>query len=316
MRLSDLNVMDLYVRLDGSAPARYRPAARETGHPNLPVPTTAMPEVLLLTQELKEKFNKTEGIFTFAGFRYRVAVNTMANGETWAVLRRINALVQSLEQLGFAPHIIQSLRLLGRRDGLVVISGATGAGKTTTAFALLNDYLRRHGGTALTIEDPVEYVLDGAVGENGFCYQTQVHDDDDWAKAIKSSLRWTPRYMLVGEIRTPRAAEQVLRAATTGHLVITTVHAGSIEESIYGILHLAEQTMGGGAQAIMAAGITSALHQTLGANGPFIRYIFTEERNNGDPIRSLIRENRVGMINTFIDKQTARMSAARNNTQF
>lgn len=316
MRLSDLNVMDLYVRLDASAPPRYRPAARETGYPNMPVPATAAPEVMLLTQELKEKFNKTEGIFTFAGFRYRVVVSTMANGETWAALRRINAQVHSLEELKFAPHIVQSLRLLGRRDGLVVISGATGAGKTTTAFALLNDYLRRHGGTALTIEDPVEYVLDGPVGESGFCYQMEVHDDDDWAKAIKSSLRWTPRYILVGEIRTPRAAEQLLRAATTGHLVITTVHAGSIEESIYGILHLAEQTMGGGAQAIMAAGITAALHQTLGANGPFIRYIFTEERNNGDPIRSLIRENRVGMINTFIDKQTARMTASRNNTQF
>ncbi|MGE3769522.1 MAG: ATPase, T2SS/T4P/T4SS family [Bdellovibrionales bacterium] len=312
MRLNDLNVMDLYVRLDGQSPARYRPAARETGHPNLPVPQTALPDVILLTQDLKERFDKEEGIFTFASIRYRVSVNTMANGETWAVLRRINAGVQTMEQLGFAPHIIQNLRMLGRRDGLVIISGATGAGKTTTAFSLLNDFLKRHGGTALTIEDPVEYVLDGAVGNNGFCYQVQVHEEDDWAKAIKSSLRWTPRYLLVGEIRTPRAAEQVLRAATTGHLVITTVHAGSIEESMYGILHLAEQTMGGGAAAIMATGITAALHQTLGATGPFIRYIFTEERNNGDPIRALIRENRIGMINTFIDKQTARMSAAKS----
>lgn len=308
MRLNDLNVMDLYVRLDGQSPARYRPAARETGHPNLPIPMTAVPEVLLLTQELKEKFKTEEGIFVYQGVRYRVSVNTMANGETWAVLRRINAAVQTLEQLGFAPHIVQSLRMLGKRDGLIVISGATGAGKTTTAFALLNEYLRRFGGTALTIEDPVEYLLEGAVGDHGFSYQTQVHEEDEWAKAIKSSLRWTPRYLLVGEIRTPRAAEQLLRAATTGHLVITTVHAGSIEESIYGILHLAEQTMGGGAQAIMAAGMTAAMHQTLGASGPFIRYVFTEERNNGDPVRSLIRENRIGMINSFIDKQAARMA--------
>lgn len=310
MRLADLNVMDLYVRLDAPAPARYRPAARETGHPNLPLPSTAGPEVLLLTQELKEKFQGHEGVFTYAGTRYRVAVARLANGEQWAVLRKINPVVRTMEDLSFAPHIIQNMRLLGRRDGLIIVSGATGAGKTTTSFALLKDFLMRNGGTAITVEDPVEYVLDGPVGDHGYCYQMQVHEDEEWARAIKSSLRWTPRYLLVGEIRTPRAAEQALRAATTGHLVITTVHAGSIEESIYGILHLAEQTMGSGAHQIMATGITAALHQTLSATGPFIRYIFTEERNNGDPIRSLIRENRVGMINTFIDKQTARLQNA------
>jgi len=311
MRLNELNLMDLYVRLDGQSPARYRPAAREMGYPNLPVPTTALPDVLLLTQELGEKFKGPEGIFTYQGVRYRVSVNEMANGEKWAVLRLIHSDIRSLDKLSIAPHIVQNLRLLGRRDGLVVISGATGAGKTTTAFALLNEFLQRNGGTALTIEDPVEYILDGPIGQQGFCYQTQVHEEEDWARAIKSSLRWTPRYLLVGEIRTPRAAEQVLRAATTGHLVITTVHAGSIEESIYGILHLAEQTMGSGAAQIMAAGITAVMHQVMSQTGPFIRYIFTEERNNGDPIRSLIREGRVGMINTFIDKQTARMMNAR-----
>lgn len=307
MRLAELNLMDLYLRLDAPAPARYRPAARETGHPNLPVPATVGPEILQLTQELKSKFSDHEGVFTHAGQRYRASIAKMANGETWAVLRRINPVVRTLEDLSFAPHIIQNLRLLGRRDGLIIISGATGAGKTTTAFGLLKDFLMRNGGTALTVEDPVEYVLDGSVGDHGFCYQLQVKEDEEWAKAIKSTLRWTPRYLLVGEIRTPRAAEQVLRAATTGHLVITTVHAGSIEESIYGILHLAEQAMGSGAHQIMATGLTAALHQTLSASGPFIRYIFTEDRNNGDPIRSLIRENRVGMINTFIDKQTARL---------
>jgi twitching motility protein PilT len=154
-------------------------------------------------------------------------------------------------------------------------------------------------------------MLDGPVGDYGYCYQVQVSREEDWATPLKRALRWTPRYMLVGEVRSPRAAEQILRAATTGHLVITTIHAGSVEESFMGLMHLAEQSIGHAANYMLAQGLTAAWHQTLGAAGPFLRYVFTEEGNNGDPVRALIRENKVGMINSYIDKQAARMDILR-----
>lgn len=311
MLLKDLDFMDLYIRLDADGIARYKPESREKGYGNHQVPAEFMPQVALLTSEFKRGFQGIEGSFEFGSFRFRCSVNNMENGETWAVLRKINDRIRSLQELNVASHIIQNLRPVGKRDGLILVSGATGAGKTTTMYGLLLDYLQRFGGTAITIEDPVEYRLDGAVGDSGYAYQVQVKTDDDWAVEIKRSLRWTPRYILVGEVRTPQAAEQVLRAATTGHLVLTSVHAGSIEESLYGILHLAEQGMGsGGARHIMAAGITACLHQSLSASGPFIRYIFSEEYNNGDPLRALIRDNKIGQINTFIDKQSARTAHA------
>jgi twitching motility protein PilT len=217
-----------------------------------------------------------------------------------------------LEVLQIATHISAQLRRLGQRDGLILVSGPTGHGKTTTSFALLADFLRRYGGVAITVEDPVEYALDGPVGDYGYCYQVQVDNNEDWATPLKRALRWTPRYLFVGEVRSPRAAEQILRAATTGHLVITTIHAGSIEESFMGLLHLAEQAIGtGAANYMLAQGLTAAWHQTLNANGPYLRYVFTEENNNGDPVRSLIRENKIGMINSYIDKQIARMSVMR-----
>ena len=327
MALADLDFMDLYVRLDGEAgaAARFKPGSREQGPVNLPVPPEHMGEVAVLVAALKRDFlinfdpslkgmsqganAAGEGVFAFGGMRFRVASGRQANGESWAALRRISPTVRSLEELHFAPHIVQHLQRLGKRDGLILISGATGAGKTTTLYGLLRNYLEHYGGTAMTIEDPVEYTLEGPVGRAGFCHQIQVNDEADWAQYIKSSLRWTPRYIIVGEIRTPRAAEQVLRAATTGHLVLTSVHAGSIEESIHGVLHLAEQAMGdSGARHILAAGLTAALHQNMTHNGPFLRYAVTEDLNNGDPIRSLIRENRVGMINTFIDRQSAKLA--------
>jgi twitching motility protein PilT len=316
-RLKDLGFVDLYVRIDALAPARYRPVIRE-GMPNVnrPVPPEFNLEISKLVSGLRAAGETPDSSYEFDGMRFRVAKQKLANGQMWASLRRIATRIPTLEQLNFAPHIIQHLRQLGTRDGLIAISGATGHGKTTTAFALLNDYLQRMGGTAITIEDPVEYALEGSVGENGYCYQVQVDNDSEWAGALKNSLRWAPRFIMVGEIRTPRAAEQVLRAATTGHLVITTVHAGSTEEGLMGILHLAEQAMGsGGAQHMMAAGLTASLHQTLGPVGPYLRYVFTEPANLGDPVRALIRENRVGMINTYIDKQAARLSAVQGGVR-
>jgi len=256
---------------------------------------------------LRNNIDNPDSSYEYDGMRFRQSYQKLANGQEWTILRRINARVPSLDDLSIAPHISTQLRRLAQRDGLILISGPTGHGKTTMSFALLADFLKRMGGVGITVEDPVEYALDGPVGDYGYCYQVQVSKDEDWATPLKRALRWTPRYLLVGEVRSPRAAEQILRAATTGHLVITTIHAGSVEESFMGLMHLAEQSIGGAANFMLAQGLTAAWHQTLSTTGPYLRYVFTEEHNNGDPVRALIRENKVGMINSYIDKQIARM---------
>lgn len=308
-KLSDFAFMDLYIRIDEAGPARYRCAARDyTNNWTRPLPEKYTEEINAITSALRGKIENPDSAFNYDGMRFRLSQQELANGQEWVVLRRISSQVPSMEELSFAPHIGQHLRRLGQRDGLIVISGATGHGKTTTSFSLLNDYLKNFGGVAITIEDPVEYELDGEVGEYGYCYQVQVGKDEDWSTPLKRALRWTPRFILVGEVRTPRAAEQILRAASTGHLVITTIHAGSIEESLIGLTHLAEQSMGSSANHILAQGLTAAIHQTLNTKGPYLRYVVTEDGHNGDPVRALIRENRIGMINSYIDKQIARMN--------
>jgi twitching motility protein PilT len=310
-RLRDLAFMDLYVRIDKAGEARYRTLVRDySNNWTRALPPLYSAEIQIVASELRGYIHHPDGNYTYDGVRFRLSYQKMANGQEWVILRRINDAVPTLEQLKYAPHICNYLRMVGRRDGLVLISGATGHGKTTTSFALLKDYLTRFGGVGISVEDPVEYILDGAVGEHGYCYQIQVDHEEDWATPLKRALRWTPRYLLVGEVRSPRAAEQILRAATTGHLVITTIHAGSIEESLMGLMHLAEQSMGASANYMLAQALTAAVHQKLLINGPFARYVMTEEDNNGDAIRSLIRENKVGMINTYIDKQIAKHTAA------
>jgi len=309
-RLRDLPFMDLYVRIDdgGKGLGRYRSPARDyTNNWSRVLPQNYRGECLLIANELHNNIAHPDADYQYDGMRFRLSYQRLANGQEWVILRRISPRVFSLEELSLASNISDFLRGLGKRDGLILISGPTGHGKTTTSFALFADYLKRYGGVGISVEDPVEYALDGPVGEYGYCYQVQVRDED-WASPLKIALRWTPRYLLVGEVRTPAAAEQILRAATTGHLVITTIHAGSVEESFMGLMHLADRSLGGGANMMLAQGITAAWHQTLTAKGPYLRYVFTEEHNNGDPVRSLIRENKVGMINTYIDQQIARMN--------
>jgi twitching motility protein PilT len=307
--LRDLSFMDLYIRIDKPGVARYRTSTRDyTNNWTRQLPEHLEHEVTIIANELRGMIDNPDSSYQYDGMRFRLSYQRLANSQEWICLRKISSRVPQLEDLAYAAHLVQHLRRLGQRDGLILVSGPTGHGKTTTCFSLLADFLRNYGGVGITIEDPVEYMLDGAVGDYGYCYQVQVGRDEDWATPLKRALRWTPRYILVGEVRTPRAAEQILRAATTGHLVITTIHAGSIEESLMGIMHLAQQSMDSEANNMLAQGLTAAIHQTLGTSGPFLRYIFTEDGNNGDPIRSLIRENKVGMINSYIDKQIARMN--------
>jgi len=313
-RLRDLPFMDLYVRLDegGRGIARYRTPGRDySNNWSRVLPEHYRGESRLIAEDLLKNLDNPDSSFAYDGMRFRQSYQQLSNGQQWAILRRINARVPTLEELSVASHVGAQLRRLGQRDGLILISGPTGHGKTTMSFSLLADYLARYGGVGITVEDPVEYELDGPVGDYGYCYQVQVNNEEDWATPLKRALRWTPRYLLVGEVRSPRAAEQILRAATTGHLVITTIHAGSVEESFMGLVHLASQCIGDAANYMLAQGLTAAWHQTLGATGPYLRYVFTEENNNGDPVRSLIRENKVGMVNSYIDRQVARMDVLR-----
>jgi twitching motility protein PilT len=114
-----------------------------------------------------------------------------------------------------------------------------------------------------------------------------------------------PALYFVGEIRTPDAANQLLRAATTGHLVITTMHAGTIEDALEGLLQLAHQAIGEQATLLLAAGITAVFNQHLTAHGLNMQFYITEPLNPASPFRACIREKRIGQTRTFIDQQTS-----------
>lgn len=307
--LESLPFIDLYIRLDGQESPMFRSNERGKGIYNQLVPADYLPAIeqfsMLVKAELKDC---DDGTISLDNLRVRLSKQHMADGTLWACARRINSKLPDLYKLGFAPHISNHMHSLGLREGLIVISGSAGHGKTTTAAALLIDFMKSYGGTAITIEDPVEYVMKGRHGDFGHCFQVEVKGENDWAPALERSLRWGPRYIFVGEVRTPKAAEQLMHAATTGHTVITTLHGGMPEEALVGLLFMAEQAMGAGAGNILSGCLTALLHQTMKEEGPFVKYLFTEENAPGDPIRSLIRENKIGMLSTYIDRISARLA--------
>lgn len=305
-KLSEFDFVDLYVCLEGDAEPHYQKQVNG-GNPdgNIDVPPDFREAVENLTSHLRVKFTTEEMGLTFEGVRMRAAKVRTAGGLLWAALRKVNAIPPTLEKLGVLPALVPHLRNLGKRSGLILLSGATGQGKTTTSCSLLREYLGTHGGVAFTIEDPVEYDLEGRHNKSGYCYQAEVYEDEEWAEKLKRALRWHPRYIFVGEIRTPDAANQLLRAATTGHLVITTMHAGTIEEALEGLLQLAHQAIGEQATLLLAAGITAVFNQHLTAHGLNMQFYITEPLNPASPFRACIREKRIGQTRTFIDQQTS-----------
>ncbi len=125
----------------------------------------------------------------------------------------------SLAELGMSDRILARMRwLLDRPHGLVLVTGPTGSGKTTTLYAALSE-LNSSESKIITVEDPIEYRLPGIT-------QVQINEKIglDFTRVLRSSLRQDPDILLVGEIRDPETAQISMRAALTGHLVLSTLH--------------------------------------------------------------------------------------------
>lgn len=152
----------------------------------------------------------------------RVATYPTITGEK-IVLRMFTESMPALDELGFAPGIRAELeRFLARPSGLLLLTGPAGSGKTTTIYACLQSLAKQSGRHVITIEDPAEQVIPGIM-------QTEVNEalGLDFAKAARHLLRQDPQVLVIGEIRDDETANIAVRASLTGHLVISTLHAGS-----------------------------------------------------------------------------------------
>jgi type IV pilus assembly protein PilB len=168
----------------------------------------------------------------------RVAVLPTMFGESVVlrILDRSNVQL-SLDKVGMAPDDLERFRnLINKPNGIVVVTGPTGSGKTTTLYAALNE-LNDPGVKILTAEDPVEYDVQGLI-------QCQVNLDQEltFAKLLRSFLRQDPDIILVGEIRDLETAQIAIQASLTGHLVLTTLHTNDAPSTILRLVDLGVET--------------------------------------------------------------------------
>ncbi len=168
----------------------------------------------------------------------RVAVLPTMFGESVVlrILDRSNVQL-SLDKVGLPPDELEKLRtLINKPNGIVLVTGPTGSGKTTTLYAALNE-LNDPGVKILTAEDPVEYDVQGLI-------QCQVNLDQEltFAKLLRSFLRQDPDIILVGEIRDLETAQIAIQASLTGHLVLTTLHTNDAPSSVLRLVDLGVET--------------------------------------------------------------------------
>jgi twitching motility protein PilT len=211
-----------HIRLDGE----LMPLAAEVVHPA----DSERVAFAVLPKPKAEEFiscNEADFAYSLSGIgRFRVNVFRQ-RGTIGLVLRRILPGIPSMEELGLPPV---TRRLAEEHRGLVLVTGPTGSGKTTTLAAMIdhiNDTMARH---IVTIEDPIEVLH---ADKRSIVNQREVGDDTvDFHAALKRALRQDPDVILIGEMRDPETVWAALSAAETGHLVFSTLHTIGAAETI------------------------------------------------------------------------------------
>jgi type IV pilus assembly protein PilB len=182
---------------------------------------------ILAKMDIAEKRLPQDGKFSMSleGEKYDLRVSTLpaSNGEK-IVLRilKVSYSSMSIEKLGFSSYNTKRLlNLLDRPHGIILVTGPTGSGKSTTLVAALN-YLNKESVNILTVEDPVEYKIDGVS-------QVQVKPEIGltFSNVLRTFLRQDPDIIMLGEIRDPETAKVAMEAALTGHLVLSTIHTNN-----------------------------------------------------------------------------------------
>src|SRR6185369_11556630 len=294
-KMIELNGSDLHITTQSAPMVRVHGVLRPLEYPEMTPAETKQLAYSVLTDAQKHRFEESlELDFSFGikGLsRFRANIFNQ-RGAVGAVFRSIPYEIRSFEELGL-PAVID--KLCDKPRGLILVTGPTGSGKSTTLAAMVDKVNRDRHEHIITVEDPIEYLH----GHKGcIVNQREVHSDThNFASALRAALRQDPDVVLIGEMRDLETTETALRIAETGHLTFATLHTNSAASSINRIIDIFPS----GQQAqirtqlsmVLEGIVTQALLPKANGQG---RALAMEILVPNAAIRNLVREDKIHQI--------------------
>jgi pilus retraction protein PilT len=243
--------------------------------------------------------DRDSGLISRTHIRFRVNLHKVL-GRMAAVLRRIRTDIPALQTLGAPDWLLQ--RWAQRSHGMILITGATGQGKSTTLAALLqwmNENIARH---VVTIEDPVEYIF-----SNNRCLFTQREvgrDTATFARGLRSAMRQAPDVIFVGEIRDYETALTALQACETGHLVLASMHSATVTDTMERFVNLFPSDQISIGLHLLSHQLLGVLCQKLVQNVQGKLVMLTEHMENGGAVREWIAKRSVADLTDYMNRAT------------
>jgi twitching motility protein PilT len=228
--------------------------------------------------------------------RFRVNIYQQG-GSIAAAIRRLPKAVPSIEELGLPVATVKNFCNLP--NGLVLLCGPVGTGKTTTLAAMIDYINKTRNAHVITIEDPVEYIH---TNQNSLIHQREIRRDaHNFKDALKFILREDPDVVVIGEMRDLETIESATIIAETGHLVLATLHTGDASESIRRIIDVFPAEQQGQVIAQLAGCFSGVINQVLLPRIDKVgRVLATEVMVVTPAIQNLIRENKTEQIYSHI----------------
>ena len=233
-QMVEMQGSDLHLSIGSPPQSRVHGELIRMSHPDLTATDSKALSYAVLTDAQKKRFEETKeldfsfGIRGLARFRCNMFNQKGAVG---AVYRQIPEKIRAFDELGL-PMIMA--KFAERPRGLVLVTGPTGSGKSTTLAAMIDKINTERHGHILTVEDPIEYLHQH---KNCIVNQREIHSDtDSFSNALRAALREDPDVVLIGEMRDLETVESALRIAETGHLTFGTLHTNSASSTINRII--------------------------------------------------------------------------------